>query len=143
MLGCELRFPHGGDSTPPTAVSASAAASSSAYGCTSSCPPPSQRVPPRRILGGRPRVEVDWLAGAFMLLRSELFEQSSGFDERFSMYGEDSEWCMRLRRMGHRIIYSPAAGTVFTRRRGQLGLWCGAEKDRLRRCSAASSRTPP
>jgi GT2 family glycosyltransferase len=58
-------------------------------------------------------IEVDWLAGAFMLLRRELFEQSGGFDPRFFMYGEDSEWCMRLVRLGHRILYAPRVGVVY------------------------------
>jgi len=77
--------------------------------------------------------DVDWLAGAFMLLRRELFAASGGFDERFFMYGEDSEWCMRLRRMGHRVVFTPAPGTVF--HTGSVSsdlLW--AEKERLRRC---------
>jgi GT2 family glycosyltransferase len=58
-------------------------------------------------------VEVDWLAGAFMLLRKEAFQRSGGFDPRFFMYGEDSEWCMRLRRMGYRILYAPRVGVVY------------------------------
>jgi GT2 family glycosyltransferase len=92
---------------------------------------------PRALLGGYwshdEEAEVDWLAGAFMLLRRELFEASGGFDERFFMYGEDSEWCMRLRRMGYRIFFSPDAGTVF--HIGSVSsdaVW--TEKERLRLC---------
>jgi GT2 family glycosyltransferase len=57
-------------------------------------------------------IEVDWLAGAFMMLRREVFEQVGGFSENFFMYGEDSEWCMRIRRAGHRIFYNPL-GVVY------------------------------
>lgn len=57
-------------------------------------------------------VEVDWLAGAFMLLRREVFERTGGFHPSFFMYGEDSEWCMRMRRMGYRILYAPRLGVV-------------------------------
>ena len=68
-----------------------------------------------------------------MLLRRELFEQSGGFDERFWMYGEDSEWCMRLRRMGHRILYAPAVGTVYHVGAASSDLiW--TEKERLAHC---------
>lgn len=77
--------------------------------------------------------EVDWLAGAFMLLRRPLYTESGGFDERFWMYGEDSEWCMRLRRQGHKILYTPEPGTVF--HTGSVSsdlVW--TEKQRLRRC---------
>jgi GT2 family glycosyltransferase len=91
----------------------------------------------RVLLGGYwnhdEEAEVDWLAGAFMLLRRELFTASGGFDERFFMYGEDSEWCMRLRRMGHRILFTPAPGSVV--HTGSVSsdlVW--TEKDRLRRC---------
>jgi GT2 family glycosyltransferase len=56
--------------------------------------------------------EVDWLAGAFMLLRRQVFEASGGFDESFFMYGEDSEWCLRLKRAGHVIVYAPL-GVVY------------------------------
>jgi GT2 family glycosyltransferase len=51
--------------------------------------------------------EVGWLAGAFMMLRREVFEQTGGFAEEFFMYGEDSEWCMRIRRAGGRIMFNP------------------------------------
>jgi GT2 family glycosyltransferase len=96
---------------------------------------PSRR--PQALLGGYwehdSEAEVDWLAGAFMMLRRELFDTSGGFDERFFMYGEDSEWCMRLRRMGYRILFSPEPGTVF--HVGSVSadaVW--TEKERLRLC---------
>jgi GT2 family glycosyltransferase len=49
------------------------------------------------------------------------------------MYGEDSEWCMRLRRLGHRIIFTPTPGTVF--HTGSVSsdlVW--NEQERLRNC---------
>lgn len=79
------------------------------------------KLVPRRVredwlLGGywdgSTEKEVDWLAGAFMMLRREVFEASRGFDEAFFMYGEDSEWCLRLRRAGHAIVYVPL-GVVY------------------------------
>jgi GT2 family glycosyltransferase len=57
-------------------------------------------------------VEVDWLAAAFVLLHRRTFEETGGFDERFFMYGEDSEWGMRMRRRGIRILYAPRLGVV-------------------------------
>jgi GT2 family glycosyltransferase len=56
--------------------------------------------------------EVDWLAGAFLMLRSRAFRETGGFCEDFFMYGEDSEWCLRLRQAGHRITFNPL-GVVF------------------------------
>ncbi len=61
---------------------------------------------------GRER-DVDWVAGAFMLLSREVFDQTGGFDERLFMYGEDLEWCgCRIRDLGWRIRYYPTATVV-------------------------------
>jgi GT2 family glycosyltransferase len=77
-------------------------------------------------------MEVDWLAGAFMMLRREAFEQSGGFCEGFFMYGEDSEWCLRLRKMGKRIFFNPL-GIVYHVGNVSSDLeW--TERERLRRC---------
>jgi GT2 family glycosyltransferase len=56
--------------------------------------------------------DVDWVAGAFMLLPREVFAQTGGFDERLFMYGEDLEWCYRIRDLGWRIRYYPDAALV-------------------------------
>lgn len=56
--------------------------------------------------------EVDWLVGACLLLRREVFERTGGFDPAIFMYGEEVEWCHRIRAMGWRILFSPAARVV-------------------------------
>jgi asparagine synthase (glutamine-hydrolysing) len=53
--------------------------------------------------------DVDWVFGAFMLLPRAVFEQTGGFDEHLFMYGEDLEWCYRIRDQGWRIRYFPEA----------------------------------
>jgi asparagine synthase (glutamine-hydrolysing) len=53
--------------------------------------------------------DVDWVAGAFMLLPRHVFEETQGFDERLFMYGEDMEWAYRIRERGWRIRYYPTA----------------------------------
>jgi N-acetylglucosaminyl-diphospho-decaprenol L-rhamnosyltransferase len=57
---------------------------------------------------------VDWLTGACLLLRREVFEQTGGFDEvRFGgMYGEDIDWCQRIHAKGWQIWFDPAAVIV-------------------------------
>lgn len=47
--------------------------------------------------------DVDWVSGAFMLVRRELYEQVGLFSERFFMYGEDVDFCVRVRRAGWRV----------------------------------------
>jgi asparagine synthase (glutamine-hydrolysing) len=53
--------------------------------------------------------DVDWVAGAFMLLPRGVYAETGGFDERLFMYGEDMEWCYRIREQGWRIRYYPGA----------------------------------
>jgi len=53
--------------------------------------------------------DVDWVAGAFMLMPREVFERTGGFDERLFMYGEDVEWCQRIHAEGWRIRHFPQA----------------------------------
>jgi GT2 family glycosyltransferase len=56
--------------------------------------------------------DVDWVIGAFMLLPREVFEQTGGFDERLFMYGEDMEWCHRIRARGWRVRFYPSASIM-------------------------------
>lgn len=48
---------------------------------------------------------IDSLVGAFMLVRREVIEQIGGLDEAFFMYGEDIDWCYRIKEAGWEIHY--------------------------------------
>lgn len=50
---------------------------------------------------------IDCLVGAFMLVRREVVEQVGGLDETFFMYGEDVDWCYRIKEAGWDIYYYP------------------------------------
>lgn len=45
-------------------------------------------------------MEVDWLAGASMLIRREVLDQIGLFDERYFLYFEETDLCLRARRAG-------------------------------------------
>lgn len=51
--------------------------------------------------------EVDWVSGAAMVLRREVFEMAGGFDERYFLYLEDCDLCHRVWDMGFPVIYFP------------------------------------
>jgi GT2 family glycosyltransferase len=63
------------------------------------------------LLDERPAepVQADWMLAAFLLLRRELLDELSGFDERFRLYGEDIELCYRAARAGWERWYVPQA----------------------------------
>lgn len=53
--------------------------------------------------------EADWLVGACLLVRREAFARTGGFDPSIFMYGEEVEWCRRVRDAGWRVAFDPAA----------------------------------
>ena len=52
---------------------------------------------------------VDWVVGAALMVKREAVEQAGGFCEAFFLYGEELEWCYRIRRHGWQIGYVPNA----------------------------------
>lgn len=51
---------------------------------------------------------VDWVAGMFVVFRSDVFKQISGFDDRrFFMYMEDADICQRLKESGFQVVVNP------------------------------------
>lgn len=50
---------------------------------------------------------VDWVSGAGMFVRRDIFDKIGGFDEKFFMYGEDMDLCARTRDLGYDVLYSP------------------------------------
>jgi len=63
-------------------------------------------------------VEVDWVAGMFMLFDSAVFRATSGFDEAYFLYYEDVDLCRRLRRAGRKVVYVPGAEVIHDAQRG-------------------------
>jgi GT2 family glycosyltransferase/glycosyltransferase involved in cell wall biosynthesis len=52
--------------------------------------------------------DVDYVSGASLMVRSELFASLGGFDRRFAPgYYEDVDLCFAVRALGHRVVYEP------------------------------------
>jgi GT2 family glycosyltransferase len=52
-------------------------------------------------------VDVEWAVGACLLLRRTAFGAVGGFDERYFIYFEDVDLCVRLSAAGFRVRYDP------------------------------------
>jgi N-acetylglucosaminyl-diphospho-decaprenol L-rhamnosyltransferase len=55
---------------------------------------------------------VDWLTGACVLVRRELFERLGGFDEAFFLYSEEVDLLYRAAQVGAETWFDPAAEVV-------------------------------
>jgi len=53
-------------------------------------------------------IEVDSVCGACLLVRRNVVERVGFLDERFFMYGEDLDWCLRTRQAGWTVRYEPS-----------------------------------
>ena len=50
---------------------------------------------------------VDWVIGAFIMVRRTVYESTCGLSEDYFMYSEDQDWCTRIRLAGWEIVYYP------------------------------------
>ncbi len=55
---------------------------------------------------------VDAVSGSFMMLRRDVYEKVGGLDEAFFMYGEDLDWCYRIRQAGYKVYYVHATKII-------------------------------
>ncbi len=51
--------------------------------------------------------KIAWILGASMVVRRDIYEQSGGFDPGFFLYSEETDFCLRLRELGHEIGMIP------------------------------------
>lgn len=51
--------------------------------------------------------KVDWVSGACMMVRKDIFEKLAGFDEKLFMYVEDMEICYRAKKLGFPTYFYP------------------------------------
>lgn len=68
-------------------------------------------------LNGSEAVEVDWVAGMFVAFPKIAFESVCGFDERYFMYMEDADICLRLRRRGYSVVVDSSTIVVHNAQR--------------------------
>ncbi len=55
---------------------------------------------------------VDWVSGAVLVIKKDLFDKLEGFDEKLFMYFEDVDLCLRAKKLAAKIMYYPVAKIV-------------------------------
>ncbi|NJL95051.1 MAG: glycosyltransferase family 2 protein [Anaerolineae bacterium] len=86
---------------------------------------------PRAQYAGEAPFPVGHTLGATMLMRREVIQQTSGFDERFHLYAEEVDWSWRIQQAGWQIYCVPRAhvthlggqSTGQVRPQSTLNLW--------------------
>jgi len=86
----------------------------------------SRLFPKSRIFGGylmtylddKSTVEVDSLCGAAMVVRRDVIDIVGPMDESYFMYGDDIDWCFRIKNAGWKIYYLPEAEIIHYGGRG-------------------------
>lgn len=49
--------------------------------------------------------KVDWINGAFLMVKKSAIDKAGLLDEDFFLYSEEIEWCSRLRKQGELCVY--------------------------------------
>lgn len=58
----------------------------------------------------RDKINECWaLSGCCMMIKKFLYEQIGGMDEQFFMYQEETDWGIRTKNVGKKVIYNPNA----------------------------------
>ena len=50
-------------------------------------------------------IEVDWVNGAFLMVKKSAIDKAGLLDEDFFLYAEEAEWCSRLKKVGRICIF--------------------------------------
>ncbi|WP_011296911.1 glycosyltransferase [Cupriavidus necator] len=67
--------------------------------------------------------QVDWIAGMCMLFDSDSFLRVGGFDERYHLYCEDIDICLRLHRRGKAVSWVQSSRVIHDAQRQSHRDW--------------------
>lgn len=83
----------------------------------------------KRILGKKEMYDysriktVDWLIGACILMSRKAYILTRGLDEHFFLYGEDLDFCTRIRAAGLEIVHYPKMEVEYKGTRSARHSW--------------------
>ena len=61
---------------------------------------------------------VRMISGSFMVVDVEKFKEIKGFDERYFMYFEDNDLCLKAEKAGYKLLYTPEYSIIHLYGRG-------------------------
>ncbi len=74
------------------------------------------RVLPRECAdkgrGGQGPRDVASVIGAAVMIRSDVMRKLGGFDERFFFFLEETDFCVRVRQIGYRVVFFPGSKVI-------------------------------
>jgi GT2 family glycosyltransferase len=63
------------------------------------------KVKKTNVLESSSEQKVDWINGAFLMVKKTAIEKAGMLDEDFFLYSEEIEWCSRLKKVGDLCVY--------------------------------------
>lgn len=70
--------------------------------------------------------KTDYITGAALFIKKEVFEKIGLFDEKYFLYYEDSDFCFRAKQAGFKIMYIPSA-VIYHNNAQSTGLGSGLQ----------------
>jgi len=75
---------------------------------------------------------VPMLSGVAMLARREMIDEVGGFNEKFHMYSEDTEWCWRITKANWKLMFVPDAVLLHHGAESSKKRWSSRERLKVR-----------
>ena len=57
-------------------------------------------------------LEVDSISGSCMMFKKDVFQKIDKFDENYFLYFEDTDFCLRLKDAGYKVVYNPVTSII-------------------------------
>jgi GT2 family glycosyltransferase len=56
--------------------------------------------------------DVEVISGCYLLVRREVLDAVGGLDDSFFFFGEETDWCLRIRKAGWQLRFSPVGEII-------------------------------
>ncbi len=66
----------------------------------------------RKALSTKTEFEVDWISGGCLMVRTEVYNSIGGLDERYHLFSEDVDLCLRLTQTNWKVFCLPQTRVI-------------------------------